>query len=101
MAKTLPAIAIQSGSPAGRLSARRSPVTTAEKSPIVFSRRIARRQSASVTMQETTHVRIVHTAGMPNTQMPTAVVGRSAMTTSSMILDMPTGACAWGELERM
>jgi hypothetical protein len=62
---------------------------------------MAMRQTASVTMQLTTQVRIVQTAGIPNTQIPTAVVGSSAMTTSSMIREIPTGEWAWGELERM
>ena len=65
IANTEPRTAIQSGIPAGRFSARRRPVSTAERSPIVFSRFIARRQSASVTMHVETHTAIVHTAGIP------------------------------------
>ena len=65
MAKIEPTTAIHSGIPAGRFSARRRPVSTAERSPIVFSRFIAMRQSASVTMHVETHTAIVHTAGMP------------------------------------
>ena len=97
IANTEPTTAIQSGSPAGRLSARRSPVTTAERSPMVFSRFIARRHSASVTMQVETQVAIVQTAGIPKNQMPAAVVGKSAMITSSMMRDTLARPCACGD----
>ena len=97
IANTEPTTAIQSGSPAGRLSARRSPVTTAERSPMVFSRFIASRHSASVTMQVETQVAIVQTAGIPKNQMPAAVVGRSAMITSSIIRDTLARPCACGD----
>ena len=46
-------------------------------------------------------IQFVQTAGIPNIQIPTAVVGSSATMTSSMIREMPTGECACGELERM
>ena len=101
IAKTEPTTAIQSGMPAGRLRARRSPVTTAERSPIVLSRFIRMRQTASVTMQVDTHVAIVHTAGIPKNQMPAAAVGRSAMITSSMMRETLACECVCGEELRM
>jgi hypothetical protein len=67
----------------------------------VFSRFIAMRQSASVTMHVETHTAIVQTAGIPKKKTPAAVVGRSAMTTSSIILLTLARECACGDELRM
>ena len=72
-------------------------MTTAERSPIVLSRFIAMRQRASVTMHVETHVAMVHTAGIPKKKIPAAVVGRSAIMTSSMILRTDEFACVCGD----
>ena len=100
IANTPPAPAIHSGRSGGRLSARRRPVRTDERSPIVFSRFIARRQRASVTMHDATHVPIRNAAFSPKNQIEQAVAGRSAMITSSMSALTPIFACVCGELER-
>jgi hypothetical protein len=46
---------------------------------------MARRHIASTARHVETHTAIVHTAGIPKNQMPAAVVGRSAIITSSMM----------------
>ena len=101
MANTEPTAAIQSGIPAGRFSASSRPVSTAERSPMVLSRFIAMRHNASVTSAAETHTAMVHTAGIPKKRIPIAVVGRSAMMTSSISRLTLTSACACGELDRM
>jgi hypothetical protein len=72
----------------------------AEKSPIVLSLFIARRQSASVTTHVETHTAIVQTAGIPKNHTPAIVVGKSAIITSSMMRETLACECACGELER-
>jgi hypothetical protein len=52
-------------------------------------------------MHVETHTAIVHTAGIPKNHMPAKVVGKSAMTTSSMMRETLEFACVWGELESM
>ena len=52
-------------------------------------------------MQVDTHVAIVHTAGIPKNQMPAAVVGRSAIITSSMMRETLACECVCGEELRM
>ena len=101
IANTLPHTAIQRGRSGGRLSASRRPVSTAEKSPMEFSRFMAMRQSASVTTDAAMQTAISHTARMPKKHTEHPAAGRSAITTSRIMeltLDL---ACACGELERI
>jgi hypothetical protein len=48
---------------------------------------MASRHIASTARQVDTHTATVQTAGIPKNQMPAAVVGRSAIMTSSIIPD--------------
>ena len=100
IANTPPAAAIQSGRSGGRLRARRRPVRTAERSPMEFSRFMARRQSASVTRQAAMQVPARKSARRPKKKIAQPNAGRSAMMTSSMRLLTVRGPCACGELER-
>ena len=59
------------------------------------------RHSASVRTHVATHVATVQTAGIPKKKMPIAVVGRSAIITSSMMRDTLEFACACGLELRM
>ena len=58
---------------------------------------MAMRHRASVTMHVETHTAMVQTAGMPKKNMPAAVVGRSAMMTSSIMRDTLQCECACGD----
>ena len=91
-----PMAAIQSGKPAGRSSASKRPVRTAEKSPIVPSRFMAKRHIASTATQVEIQTAIVHTAGIPKNHIPAAVVGKSAIITSSIMRETLACECACG-----
>ena len=69
---------------AGRLQASRMPVISAEPSEMVHLRPIQRSMSHSAARQPTMLSSSVQRAGRPNTQMPTAAVGSSAITTFHM-----------------
>ena len=59
------------------------------------------RQNASVATHVPMQTATVHTAGIPKNQMPIAVVGSSAMMTSSIMRDTLAFECACGEELKM
>ena len=69
-----------------RLRARRRPVTTAERSPIVCFLPTARLKRNSARTAVATQVRVIQRALRPKMMIPAIVAGSIAITTSSIML---------------
>lgn len=87
------------GNVGGRFKARRMPVTTAEKSEIVFSRLITFRERNSKTTQLNTETMIMTTERTPNMNPAATDAGSRAMTTSLMMDAVVALSRMWGELD--
>ena len=85
IATTLPIAATHSGMVAGRLKARRMPVTMALRSPSVLGRFMILRLKNSLSMQVSTVVAVMSSVRGPKSQTLAARAGIREMITSSMI----------------
>ena len=85
MAKTPPTAGIQSGAVEYKLIASTSPVTTADKSPIVTGSFISFSYMNSVRTHEDTLITLINSARQPKYIYPKIIAGDMAIITSSMI----------------
>jgi hypothetical protein len=85
IATALPRTACHTGTEAGRFSARRSPVTTADKSLIVLSFLTILLNINSKSTADTVQDAIKIAARKPKNMMAAADAGKRAITTSSII----------------
>ena len=99
MANTLPITASHHGSPAGRFSARRSPVTTALRSGRLFFLCTILSKIHSEARQLAMVTKIKSNACIPKFQIPNRVAGSNAMITYSITLLVESLARTCGEDE--
>ena len=97
MAKNAPTTGIHSGTDTGRFIQSSSPVTTAERSPMVTFRCRSISVAASKPTEQPTDSTHKSSARHPNTYTPQNMAGMRAMITSSMMEEMFSGLRRCGE----
>ena len=85
MANTPPSAGIHSGIPTGILTARITPVTTADRSPTVTGSFISFSYTSSVSTQDAMQTAITASARQPKAYTPIAHAGSNASATSRMM----------------
>ncbi len=90
IAKKAPTTPIHQGADTGKLRAKRSPVTIAEKSPRVFLRLVIRLNKNSKKQAQKTVTAINKSAFNPNLYMPNPVAGSKATITQNIMLEVVT-----------
>ena len=99
IAKAAPMTAIHHVASGGRLRARRSPVTTADRSPIVAFLRMSFSKTSSKTTQEAMLTATSSAALNPKRSIPTAVAGSRLIMTKNMIFDVDALLLICGEAD--